>query len=111
MKITSKLLRSKGACEEQVLRFIELGGDELELTEELCVRHANKFAWHWAGRRLLKKGFKYYILAEEDAWGQYLSTYNNEGSHHSAVIRARKIFDQTRAAAFWSALQMEESNE
>lgn len=51
--ITSDILRQKRACDDQIELFIELGGDRLELTKALCLKHANKFDWLWAGRNLL----------------------------------------------------------
>ena len=61
MRITSEFLRSKGACENQVKLFESLSGDSLELTEALCVEHANKFDWEWAARNLLS----------DAAWAEY----------------------------------------
>jgi hypothetical protein len=98
MKITADLLRSKGACEEQVLLFVELGGDDLELTEELCVRHADKFDWFWAACKLLSTiPRNYYLKTQADAWDM-----------HYAGDFAFNEFRKLQAAAFWRALQMEE---
>jgi hypothetical protein len=52
-KITSALLRQKGACSGEVEQFVELGGDHLEFTEALCLEHADKFDLNWAARVLL----------------------------------------------------------
>ena len=58
MKITSELLKSKGACLESIALFVKLGGNKLELTEELCIEHASKFDWCWAARHLLSASAK-----------------------------------------------------
>jgi len=52
-KVTSSLLRQKGACVEQIHLFVALGGDDRELTEALCIEHAEKFEWSWAACHLL----------------------------------------------------------
>lgn len=53
IKITTRLLRSKGACSDQISLFKELGGDSLTITRALCVKHASKFNWDWAASHLL----------------------------------------------------------
>jgi hypothetical protein len=52
-RITSELLRRRGACRSQVALFVALGGDSLELTEALCLKHADKFDFNWAANHLL----------------------------------------------------------
>lgn len=71
-KITSDLLRRRGACMQQIYLFIELGGDRLALTEELCIKHANQFAWDWAADNLLtRKARTYYKRIIEPALAKY----------------------------------------
>ena len=53
MKITARLLKFKGACKEQVEKFKELFPDGVEVTESLCVIHAQDFNWDWAAYNLL----------------------------------------------------------
>jgi hypothetical protein len=52
--ITVKLLKSKGACAEQVNKFAALFPDGVEPTEALCFAHAQTFSWHWAAKKLLR---------------------------------------------------------
>ena len=71
-KITSSLLRAKGACSEQVELFKSLDGDSLELTEALCLEHAEKFNWGWAAHNLLsRKALDKYNHAMDVAWTEY----------------------------------------
>ena len=53
MKITSALLRAKGACADQRRTFAELFPDGVEITEAICLSVANKFDWGWAAASLL----------------------------------------------------------
>ena len=53
MIVTLEMLRSKGACREQVETFEELFGSEVEVTVELAVRHAMVFDWGWGRTHLL----------------------------------------------------------
>lgn len=51
MKITLKMLES--ACKPQRDLFAGIFGQEVELTLELCVKHASLFDWDWAAANLL----------------------------------------------------------
>ena len=53
MKITSAMLRAKGACADQRRTFAELFPDGVEITEAICLSVANKFDWGWAAASLL----------------------------------------------------------
>ena len=55
MKITLAQLRKLGACPDEVAIFEKLFGESVEVTEALCVKHAEKFDWDWAAKRLLTK--------------------------------------------------------
>ena len=52
MRIELKTLKELGACSEQVELFEKLFGDSVEVTEELCLKHAGDFNWNFA-RQLL----------------------------------------------------------
>ncbi len=72
LKITSRLLRSKGACAEQVAVFKELGGDKKELTRALFLKHAGKFDLDWAANNLLSPTQKAeYERVARPAWAEY----------------------------------------
>lgn len=53
MKITADLLRSKGACNEQVALFAKLYPKGARVTVAACIKVADKFNWHWAANNLL----------------------------------------------------------
>ena len=55
MIVTAAILRRKGACSESVALFVTTFGLEakVEITEALCVEHAQKFNWDWAAKNLL----------------------------------------------------------
>ena len=53
MKITKRLLQSKGACASQVALFAETFPHGTEITEAVCLAVADKFDWNWAAQNLL----------------------------------------------------------
>ena len=53
MKITAKYLEALDACKDQVALFRRHFGEEVEVSEKLCLAHAHEFDWNWAARRLL----------------------------------------------------------
>ena len=86
MKITVKQLRDLGACAEQVEMFECLFGASVEVTEALCVKHAQDFgvgAWDWAAGHLLSPSARAeyeaavaparaeYEAARAPAWAEY----------------------------------------
>lgn len=61
-------LESRGACQEQRRLFQTKFNQQIELTEELCVEHADEFDWDWAACRLLSvSGFQAYSWDTEPA--------------------------------------------
>ena len=53
-KITLRILKAKGACESQCERFAALFPEGVEVTEALCIKHADEFNWDWAAQHLLR---------------------------------------------------------
>ena len=53
MKITLAQLKKLRACGAQVALFRKYFGEEVEVTEALCVKHAQEFSWDWAAVNLL----------------------------------------------------------
>jgi hypothetical protein len=49
-----EMLKDRRACKPQLDLFIRLGLDGVEVTKELCVRHAQDFNWNRAARKLLR---------------------------------------------------------
>ena len=94
MKIAVKQLRALGACAEQVEMFECLFGASVEVTEALCVKHAQDFgvgAWDWAAGHLLSPS----ALAEYDA-----ATAPARATYEAARAPARAEYDAARATAW-----------
>ncbi len=92
LKITSQLLRSKGACADQVALFEKLGGDEKELTRTLFLKHASKFDLGWAAVKLLSPTQK---AEYERVHGPALAEY--ERVHGPAFAEYKRVHDLAKA--------------
>ena len=53
MRVTVEKLKALDACVQQVHLFAELFPNGADVTEALCVAHADKFDWDWAAHHLL----------------------------------------------------------
>ena len=53
MIITLKQLDKRSACTGQRDLFEKLFGASVEITKELCIKHASDFDWTWAARNFL----------------------------------------------------------
>ena len=72
MKITYEQLESLDACEDQLNLFQSLFGEEVEVTRELVITHADKFDWDWAAEKLLpRKKSAEYERVRAPAWAEY----------------------------------------
>ena len=72
MKITSALLKRKGACLDQRRKFAELFPGGVIVTEALCVEHASVFNWEWAAENLLPpSAWAEYGRVTAPAWAEY----------------------------------------
>lgn len=68
VKITTTQLEEAGACEEEVNEFRDRFGEEVDVTEELCIQNANAFSWSWAGTYLLTEdAYRVYSTAVDEA--------------------------------------------
>jgi len=94
MKIAVKQLRALGACAEQVEMFECLFGASVEVTEALCVKHAQDFgvgAWDWAAGHLLSPS----------AWAEYkAATATALATYEAARAPARATYEAARATAW-----------
>ena len=71
-KITLRILKAKGACESQCKRFAALFPEGVEVTEALCIKHADDFNWDWGVRHLLRaSAWAEYQRAKASAWDEY----------------------------------------
>ena len=72
MKITTRLLKSKGACDSQVALFKELFPKGVEITESACVAVFDKFDWGWAAENLLSApAYAEYERVRASAYAEY----------------------------------------
>ena len=71
-KITLRILKAKGACESQCERFAALFPEGVEVTEALCIKHADDFNWDWGARHLLRaSAWDEYKCAKASASAEY----------------------------------------
>ena len=80
MKITLAMLKKNGACADQAAEFARRFGDEVEVTEQVCVSVASVFDWEWAAQHFLTAA----------AWTAY----------SEARAPAEAAYSEARAAAF-----------
>jgi len=74
MRVTVAKLKRLNACSEQVRLFAELFPDGVDVTEALCVAHADKFDWDWAARHLLPAPLLVdYKAKRAPLWADYLA--------------------------------------
>ena len=70
--IKLETLKKLRACSAQLILFKKLFGNEVEVTEELCIKYASDFEWYWAAEYLLPAPlYKQY----EEATAPYLKQY------------------------------------
>ena len=125
MRITLAQLRALGACDgAQIARFRQDFGDQVELTESVCVAHAYGYDWQWAAENLLsplaRQAYDDAVAAArqayddakaqakrdfEEAVAPVLRTYMEAAApawrtYARAVRAARLAYDQVRALAF-----------
>ena len=101
-KITARKLQALGACSDQVEKFRKLFPEDTEITEALCVQHAQAFAWRWAAVNLLTpKSRKVYNETRATARKVYNET----------CATARKVYNETCATAFARAYLSPENTE
>ena len=102
MKITSSLLRSKGACADQLRLFDLLFPDGVEITEAVCLSVANRFDWDWAAVNLLSRtAVDAYLAAKAPALDVYLVATATAKS-------AKSAYNAAKATAFARASQHHE---
>ena len=82
MIITIAKLQQLDACPSQIIRFKELFGTEVKVTEELCVQYAQEFDFSWAAKNFLP------ITAQEVYWED--------------IVSSQKVYNETTAMA-WKA--------
>lgn len=70
-KLTLATLKCKGACDRQRVLFRTLFGTSVEVTEALCVEHAEAFSWGWSSATLLTDPARAeYLRVTAAAWAR-----------------------------------------
>ena len=132
MKLTADTLRKEGACANQVARFVEITGGEVEITETLCLKYASEFDWDWVARRLLTgTAWKVYDEARAPArktlnkavapaWKAYTEARATTRkaldearatageAFDEAIAPAQRVYHESRATAFARAFNMKD---
>jgi hypothetical protein len=108
MKITKRLLQSKGACEEETEKFALLFPKGVELTGALCLKHAADFNFDWAAEHLLSpEQLKEYRRIKGPAWSEYRRI---KGPARSEYLRIKgpawSEYERSIAVAFFKATQV-----
>ena len=106
MRITVERLKRLRACKAQVARFAELFPDGVEVTEELCIQHAQDFDWRWGSRNLLSPlALAAYDNAVAPAWVDYKKAVAPaRADYKKAIAQARADYDNAVARA-WAAYE------
>ena len=91
MKITLAQLKKLGAREDQVALFLKYFGEEVEATEALCVKHAQKFNWNWAANNLLS-------APAQQAYNEAMASAQQ--AYDEAMASARRACNEATARAF-----------
>ena len=99
MKITPEMLRDLKACESQYRLFVELFPDGVEITEELCVKHAHDFDFEWASQNLLNSSR---LGAYEEAIAPHRRAYSEAVALHwkayeEAIAPHRRAYSEAVA--------------
>ena len=101
MKITLAQLKKLGACEDQVALFRNNFGEEVEATEALCVKHAQKFNWNWAANNLLsapaRRAYDEAMASAQQAYEE--ATAPAQRAYEEATAPARRAYDEATASA------------
>ena len=83
--ITLAQLVEADACQEQVDLFQSTFGESVELTLELCVKHAYDFSFCWAGDNLLNRNKR---AAFQAAKGPQYAAYRAAVALHEPAFQA-----------------------
>ena len=108
MRITPEMLKARGACESQYNLFVELFPDGVEITEELCVKHAQDFDLDWASQNLLN--FSQLGTYCEAVAPHMKAYYEAIAPHRKAYDEALKThwktYEEANAREFFRASQL-----
>jgi cell division septum initiation protein DivIVA len=100
--LTAATLRGKGACSKQLTLFRQLTGEQVEVTVELCVKHAPDFNWDWVAYNLLTApALAEYARVMTPALAEYARVMNIARVEYNRVADAALAeYARVRAAAW-----------
>ena len=94
MKITLSQLINADACEGQRKLFEQTFGQEVEVTEEICAKYAQKFDFIWASENLLndnqRKAYDEAVAPHENAYDEAMAPH--EKAYREAVDSHEKAY-------------------
>ena len=93
--LTLRQLIDEGACVDQRALFKATFGESVDVTEDLCVQHAQDFDWIWAAYHLLSADQQVvYNSALSQAQAAYGAALSQErAAYRAAVNQARAAYD------------------
>ena len=105
MIITLKQLDKRSACTGQRDLFEKLFGASVEITKELCIKHASDFDWTWAARNFLSaSAWAEYDKARASAQVEYdKARASAAAEYNKARASAQVEYGKARASAFADA--------
>ena len=129
--ITLRQLDAKGACQDQRNKFKEIFGSQVEVTLDLCIKHAQDFDFNWAVNHLLSStaraeyervtasaSLEYTRVtapawAEDarvraSAWAEYERVTASARAEYARVrAPARAEYERVKASAFFHAWEQD----
>lgn len=113
MRITLYQLEVRGACIPQAKKFKELFGESVEVTLDLCLKHAQDFDWNWGAHQFLSPdALKFYQEHESfahrtflDAMRPFQGTATTDKEYAKVRVPAWEAYNDVRAAAFFHAFE------
>ena len=100
--ITLRKLKAKRACQVQLDKFKELFGSKVEITLELCIKHAQDFNFNWAADDLLSaSALAEYQRVRAPAWAEYQRVRAPAWAEYQRVTAsAYAEYDRVKAPAY-----------
>lgn len=111
--VTLEQLEDLEACEKQREIFARLFPEgRVEVTVELCVRHASEFDWDWAVDALLTASARNaYHEAIASAWNAHREAIvSAEAAHREAIASAWNAYREAQAGS-WARAFLSEANQ
>ena len=101
--LTADKLREVKVCKKQIDLFVELFGEQVEVTPELCEKHALDFDFYFAANYLCNKeefysflyiysiAFEKYDNITDDAWKKYYTKKQYTRDEYFDIKKRAKV--------------------